>query len=79
MKQGKQGDVKESPMRIYRSRDHFRDEEMRIWMVVKIVVPFEGTMNIRCRNILGIQKGTLVLTTTHRVCLGFGVFRSLGL
>ena len=27
--------------------------------------PFLGSLNIRCRIILGIQKGTLILTTTH--------------
>ena len=27
--------------------------------------PFWGTLNIRCRIILGIQKGTIILTTTH--------------
>ena len=34
-------------------------------MVVKIMVPFLGTLNIRCRTIIGIQKGTIILTTTH--------------
>ena len=27
--------------------------------------PFLGTLNIRCRSIIGIQKGTRILTTTH--------------
>ena len=27
--------------------------------------PFLGTLNIRCRIILGIQKGTIILTTTY--------------
>ena len=36
-----------------------------IWVVVKIMVPFLGTLNIRCRTIIGIQKGTIILTTTH--------------
>ena len=27
--------------------------------------PFLGTLNIRCRIIIGIQKGTRILTTTH--------------
>ena len=27
--------------------------------------PFLGTLNIRCRIIMGIQKGTIILTTTH--------------
>ena len=27
--------------------------------------PFLGTLNIRCRTILGTQKETLILTTTH--------------
>ena len=28
--------------------------------------PFLGTLNIRCRTIIGTQKGTIILTTTHR-------------
>ena len=27
--------------------------------------PFLGTLNIRCRTIMGIQKETIILTTTH--------------
>ena len=27
--------------------------------------PLLGTLNIRCRTIIGTQKGTIVLTTTH--------------
>ena len=27
--------------------------------------PFLGTLNIRCRIIIGMQKGTIILTTTH--------------
>ena len=27
--------------------------------------PFLGSLNIRCRIIIGIQKGTIILTTTH--------------
>ena len=27
--------------------------------------PFLGTLKIRCRLIIGIQKGTIILTTTH--------------
>ena len=27
--------------------------------------PFLGTLNIKCRIVIGIQKGTLILTTTH--------------
>ena len=33
-----------------------------IWVVVKIKAPFWGTLNNRCRIILGTQKD---LTTTH--------------
>ena len=33
-------------------------------MVVKIRVP---TLNNRCRTILGTQKGTIILTTTHMI------------
>ena len=28
--------------------------------------PFLGTLNIRCRIIIGIQKGTKILTTTQK-------------
>ena len=34
------------------------------WVVVKMMVPFGGTLNIRCRIIVGTQKGTIILTTT---------------
>ena len=27
--------------------------------------PFLGTLNMRCRIIIGIQKGTILFTTTH--------------
>ena len=27
--------------------------------------PFLGTLNIRCRTIIGTQKGTIILTSTH--------------
>ena len=29
--------------------------------------PFLVTLNIRCRSIIGIQQGTIILTTTHIV------------
>ena len=35
-----------------------------IWVVVKIRVPFLGTLNIRSRTILRTQEGTPILTTT---------------
>ena len=32
--------------------------------------PFLGTLNIRCRIIIiGTQKGTIILTTTHMVAV----------
>ena len=38
--------------------------------------PVLGTLNIRCRIIIGIQKGTIILTTTHigviQGCKGLG-------
>ena len=36
-----------------------------IWLVVKVMVPFWGTVNISGRIIIGIQKGAIILTTTH--------------
>ena len=38
-----------------------------MWVVVIVMVPFLGTLNIRCRIIIGIQKGTIILTTTYVV------------
>ena len=29
--------------------------------------PFVGALHIRCRTIIGIQKGTILLTTTHMI------------
>ena len=40
-----------------------------IWAVVKFRVPFLGTLNSRCRLILGTPKGTIILTTTHIIRL----------
>ena len=36
-----------------------------MWVVVKNYGPFLGTLNNRCRIIIGTQKGTIILTTTH--------------
>ena len=44
-------------------------------MVVKIRVPFLGTLNNGCRIVLRTQKGTLILTTAHM--LGFRDFSVL--
>ena len=41
-------------------------------VVVKIRVPFLGTLNNRCRIITGTQKGTLILTTTPIAFQGLG-------
>ena len=35
------------------------------WAVVKIRVPFLGTLNNRCRIILRTPKGTIILTSTQ--------------
>ena len=34
--------------------------------------PFSGTLDIRCRIIIGTPKGTVILTTTH-IASGLGV------
>ena len=39
--------------------------QKKMWLVVKIWVPFWGTLHIRCRIILGIQQRTIILPTTH--------------
>ena len=41
------------------------EREKDMWVVVKIKVPFLGTLNNRCRIKKGTQKGTITLTTTH--------------
>ena len=38
--------------------------------------PFLGTLNIRARIIMGTQKGTIILTTTH---IGDNIGEYLGL
>ena len=38
---------------------------MYTWVVVKIMAPFLGTLNIRCRILIRTEKGTIILTTTH--------------
>ena len=38
---------------------------MGVILVVKIMVPVLGTLNIRCRIMIGTQKGTIILTTIH--------------
>ena len=35
---------------------------MFIWVVVKIMIPFGVPLNIGCRIIIGIQKGSIILT-----------------
>ena len=35
--------------------------------------PFLGALNNKCRIIIGIQKGTIVLTTTHILFEGWGL------
>ena len=37
--------------------------------------PFLGTLNIRCRTIIGIQKWTIILTTTR---VGFPCMKPIG-
>ena len=38
--------------------------------------PFLGTLNIRCRTIIGTQTGTIILTTTHiNLALLANIFR----
>ena len=42
---------------------------------------FLGTLNIRCRIIIGIQKGPIILTTSHiRIIKGsYGAYIGFGL
>ena len=39
--------------------------------------PFLGTLKIRGRIIIGIQKGTIILTTTQMVLMSQGVIGAL--
>ena len=41
-------------------------------VVVKMMVPFWGTLNIRCRITIGIRNGAIILTTTH-----IGIYRDI--
>ena len=52
----------------------FRKRERVIYIFIYISIymggcqnhgPFLGTLNIRCRIIIGTQKRTIILTTTH--------------
>ena len=36
-----------------------------IGVIYTLVVPFLGTLNLRCCIRIGIQKGTIILTSTH--------------
>ena len=38
-----------------------------IWVDVKTIIPFLGTLNTRCRTIIRIHKGTIILTTAHMI------------
>ena len=53
------------PVYVYISVDIYVCVRVYTWVVVKIMVPFWGTLNTRCRIIIGIQKETGILTTTH--------------
>ena len=47
-----------------------------IWVVVKVMLPFGGALNIRCRITIGIEKGTIILATSHMnlTFSGIGVY-----
>ena len=36
--------------------------------------PFLGTLNMRCRIIVGTPKGTIILTTTHTYRVDIGLY-----
>ena len=49
-----------------RSPQGWRDRHIRMYMGgCQNYGPFLGTLNIRCRIMIGIQKGTIILITTH--------------
>ena len=55
-----------------------------VWVVVKITVPFLGYPKYYVPNIIGILKGTVILTTTHmnpmiRLFVRGGIVRGFGL
>ena len=40
--------------------------------------PFLGTLNNRCRILIGTQKGTIILTTTHILFAALGAILMCG-
>ena len=46
-------------------RDNGKNGNYYIGVIYTLLVPFWGTLDIRCRIIIGTQKGTIILTTTH--------------
>ena len=50
---------------VFHRREVWMDMPGLIWVVVKIMVLFWCTLNIRGRIIIGTQKGTIMLTSTH--------------
>ena len=38
-----------------------------------------GTLNIRCRIIIGIQRGTIILTTTHMCFSNYSIQAYMGI
>ena len=50
----------------------YRDYRVYGWLS-KLWSLFVGTLNIRGRIIIGTQKGTIILTTTHILCYEGGV------
>ena len=48
-----------------RPRINTSQQVLILWVVVKIMVSFWGALNIGAAFIIRIQKGTMILTTTH--------------
>ena len=54
-----------SSIRVLGNQQLLHQPSPHVWVVVKIMVPFLGTLNTRCHIIIGTQKGTIILTSTH--------------
>ena len=63
------GEIPETPKACAGASAHRKGPGVRnafnTFGVVKIMAPFLGTLNIRCRIMIGTQKGAIILTTTH--------------
>ena len=66
-------EAQEGSISMVQEADAPEDGSREVWCTILVLYmggcqncgPFLGTLNIRCRIIIGAQKGTIILTTTH--------------